>query len=137
MKVLRLTRRPGSLAVVTAALLLAACNPLDLGHNTVTLEVDSEDGSAVRLITSYDFSIYYEQTGQEQFVLSDADTTWVDTPFSHDYELSRTGRFYARAMEAENPQASVSLRALVDGNEIFFRDVVLTGDGTQFYYRQR
>ncbi len=137
MNVLRLTRRLGSVGVAIAALLLPACNPLDLGHDTVTLEVDSEDGSAVRLITSYDFTVYFEQAGQEQFLLHEADTTWVDTPFTGDYDLSDTGRFYARAIEAENPETSVSMRALVDGDEVFFRDVVLTGDGTQFYYRQR
>lgn len=115
---------------------IAACGITDPGHDTVSLEVDSDDGSAVRLITSYDFVVALDEDGLEIFYLNEADTTWVEPVFRHDYDLNATGRFYARAVEAEDTLAVVSLRALVDGDESFYRQSVLTGNGIQYYYRQ-
>jgi hypothetical protein len=115
---------------------IAACGITDPGHDTLSLEVDSNDGSAIRLITSYDFVVGLDEDGLEIFFLNEADTTWVEPVFRHDYDLNATGRFYARAVEAEDTMAVVSFRALVDGDESFYRESVLTGNGIQYYYRQ-
>jgi hypothetical protein len=132
-----LTRpRPAQLlACLLALVLLAACDPFDVGHDTVRIEVDTDDGSAVRLITSHQFRVGLNEENVEIFDLITADTAWVTVPYGEDFDLGSSGRFYARAAEAENPAAVVTMRALVDGDETFFQESVLTGEGTQFYYR--
>lgn len=130
------TRAAFGLVAIALLAATAGCGITDLGHDAVTVEIDSSDGSAVRVITSYDFVIGYDEDGREVFYLGDADTTWVEPFFSQDYDLNQTGRFYVRAAEAEDSAAVVSLRALVDGDETFFRETVLSGEGIQFYYRQ-
>jgi hypothetical protein len=136
------TPRPGAKAAVRLAALvvaslvagLAACDILGVGSDTATLEIDSSDGSAVLVITSLDFRVIVDRSGRETFDLEDADTAWVEPFYKQDYDLNETGRFYARAAEAEDTTAVVSMRVLIDGDESFAREAILTGKGSQYYF---
>lgn len=126
------------LALVAMLLLgLAACGLLEPDGNTATLEIDTSDGSSVRVITALDFRVAVDQDGRETFDLRDADTTWVEPLYRRSFDIAETGRFYARAVEAEDSTAVVSMRVLIDGDQSFFREAILTGRGTQYYYAGR
>ena len=129
-------RRSGAFAALGIAALVVGClDPIGPKHDTLTVELDSSDGSQVRLITSNDFSRALDADQQEVFLLRDADTVWVDVPFEQDYDLNETGRFYVRAAELTNPEATVTMRVRLDGEVTFQRvDSPLTGTGLQFFY---
>jgi hypothetical protein len=46
------------------------------------------------------------------------------------------GGFFAQAAASENPDAMVSMRVVVDGDEVYSDAKVLTGEGLRFYYRR-
>lgn len=121
---------------------LAGCDLLipDPEQNTVTVEIDASEGSQVLHIVSQDFTVAVDQDGQEFFNLLESDTTWVTTPFEGSYVVEPSdagiGGFYSQAAASENPEATVSMRVLVDGEESYYDETVLTGDGLRFYFRR-
>jgi hypothetical protein len=128
------TRIRRALLAAAALAALGACDLFDVGKDTLTLEVGSDGNSPVRLITSFEFVVYVDEEGQFRFILDSADTAWVQVPYTEDFDLNETGRFYARAAEAEDSTAAVSVRVLVDGEETFFEETVLVGEGTRYYF---
>jgi hypothetical protein len=128
-----------SLLLLAAGGLLTACDILSPREQVVRLEIEASDGSQVQLITTFDFSVGINQDGHEVFILRDADTTWVDTPYAEDYTIEETasgiGGFYGRAAASENPDAVVTMRAAVNGDQAYQDSKMLTGEGLQFYYR--
>jgi hypothetical protein len=130
---------PAARLIVVAALAVAAsaCDTFSPGHDTATIEIRSNPATTITVITSNEFAIGFDEDGVQIFHLFQADTTFVQTPFTGDYDLQETRMFYVRAAAAENPAAVVSLRARVDGREQFFHEAVLEGAGIQFYYSAR
>lgn len=129
--------RAGRTAVITlaVALALAGCRLFTSpGHDTLSVELDSNVPTSVRFITSNNFVVGVDQDGISTFHLFQADTAWVQTPFTADYDLRETGMFYVRAAESEDPDAIISLRAHIDGNESFSHSATITGMGLQYYY---
>jgi hypothetical protein len=118
-----------------AGLVLSGCRLFTTpGHDTARIEIESATSSSVRLITASEFIVSIDDEGREVFHLFEADTAWVQLPFSAEYDLRPTNMFYARAAEADDPSDIVSLRAFVDGTERFFHQAALVGAGIQFYY---
>jgi hypothetical protein len=122
--------------IVAAAVAVGAvaCDTFSPGHDTATIEIQSNPATTITVITSNDYAIGFDEDGVQIFHLFQADTTFVQTPFTREYDLQATGMFYVRAAESENPAPVVSLRARVDGRERFFHEAVLEGAGIQFYY---
>jgi hypothetical protein len=127
-------RRAAMLALVIA-LALPGCRLFTSpGHDTLSVELGSNVATSVRFITSNNFVVGLDQDGSTTFHLFQADTTWVQTPFTADYDLRATGMFYVRAAESENPDAVITLRAFVDGTQSFSHSAPITGMGLQYYY---
>lgn len=134
----RSIRRPVLAAVLAVSLPAAGCDAFGPRHDTITVEVEATEGATVRLITSHDFIVAYSiELEQELFQLNEADTMWVAVPYEEDFDITGTGRFYVRAAEAEVPEATVTLRVLLDGEPAYQHSAVLIGEGIQYYYRTR
>lgn len=137
-------RRPCRSAAIVAGLAAVVAGGCDFftdpPDNIVELEVDSSDGSQVLLITSQNFTVGTNQDGLQLFNLHDADTAWVATPHQGTFRVAASGAgiggFYAQAASSENPDATVSMRVVIDGDEAYFDEKVLSGEGLQFYYRR-
>ena len=119
---------------LATTLVVMGCDSVGPAPRTLTLQVESVGDSPVRLITSSDFTVQRTPAGEPEFDFDQADTTWVDSPFADDFDLRATGMFYARAAEVEEPDAVVTMRALLDGTETYFHEGVLTGPGPQYYF---
>jgi hypothetical protein len=127
-------RRLGALALV--ALALTGCRLLTSpGHDTLTIEIESDVPTSVRYITSDDFAVAIDLDGIQVFHLNTADTTWIELPFHADYDLRTTGMYYVRVAESEDPAAVISFRALVDGQSSWAHSATIEGIGMQYYYR--
>ena len=134
----RSIRRPVLAAVLAASLPAAGCDAFGPRHDTITIEVEASQGATVRLITSHDFTVAYSyELEREVFQLNESDTTWVAVPYEEDFGITSSGRFYVRVAEAEVPEATVSLRVLLDGDPAYQHSSVLVGEGIQYYYRTR
>lgn len=126
--------RAGLLALFAGSA-LAGCDPVSPERpETVTIQIDSDPSTSVRLITSDDFTVAQDAGGAPLFQLEEADTTWVDVPYSQRFDLQASGLFYARAAEADDPEAMIAMRAVVDGAEVYSHQGVLEGEGPQYYY---
>lgn len=133
--------RSAAAVAAVATVLAGGCDFFsDPPDNIVELEVESSDGSQVLLITSQLFTVATDQDGLQMFNLHEADTTWVATPHQGTFRVAASGAgiggFYAQAAASENPDATVSMRVVIDGDEAYFDEKVLTGEGLQFYYRR-
>jgi hypothetical protein len=124
-----------ALIALLAAGGLAGCDFFtEPGNDTATVEIESDRPTSIRLITSNNFVVTLDDEGHHVFHLFQGDTTWVQLPFTRDYDLRATAMFYVRAAESEDSAAIVSLRALVDGHQRFTHTAALEGAGIQFYY---
>jgi hypothetical protein len=133
---LALRVRPSvGLALAAAVLVLAGCRIFTSpGHDTLTLQLDADVSTSVRVITSNSFSIMLEEDGSESFLLLQADTAWVQVPFTQDYDLRQRARLYVRVAEAEQPDALITMRILLDGRSSYTDTNTIQGVGIQYYY---
>lgn len=123
-------------ALALVALALSGCRLFTSpGHDTLTVEVESDVPTSVLFIASDNFLVGFDQDGVQHFQLVRADTAWIELPFTADYDLRATGMYYVRVAASEDPDAEISLRALVDGQESWASTSTIEGIGMQYYYR--
>lgn len=127
------------LGLVAAAFLVltAACDFFGpVGKDTATIEVTAEPNTPVRVITSNNFAITFDDEGRQEFLLFQVDSGWVEVPHTQSYDLRETGMFFVQTAEAEDPDALVGLRVLVDGDVQYDHSGVIQPEtaGFRFYF---
>jgi hypothetical protein len=129
---------PASRATALALVLgiaLAGCRFFtEPGHDTLTLELDADTPTTVRTITSNNFVFTFDQDGNEVFHLFQSDSAWVELPHRAEFDLRQAGMYYIRVAEAEDPDAVVHMRVLLDGRQSYEIAAPIEGVGLQYYY---
>lgn len=118
----------GGLAILY--LVLPSCDLLTVSDRAEEVQVLVESPDPVDsalVITSTQFLIGFTDGGAEEVLFTAPDTLVANLPFDRTFAMSPTGMFVVRALMIEDPpeeeddeeRATLSLRVLVDGDEVF------------------
>ena len=119
-----------------ALLSLAAC---DLISGTdppreARVELDGQGvESVIEVIISNAFVL---QGTAETILLVEADTSFVELPFSQDYPFGESRQFLVKVPSPDDHDPTLRLRVLIDGREAHVQEQVMDGGFLQFHFNR-
>jgi len=115
------------------------CGILDEGKpNNARVVIEGGGGQEFTLVTSNDFTITVDETGQNRQVeLNQADTITVSAPYNQVYPLGSGIRFYLKAYNDVALTDPITVRVRLGGEERFSSTSALEGVAIEFLYSFR